>query len=305
MAEFKKELVAGNTKAAMKDAGATSRDLWMVERKKLKVLDGFNVRDLATPENKAHIQQLAASMLAEGFYQDKPLAGFVAQEGKKQIIYVTDGHCRLAAVDLAVKQGAEIERIPVVVKPQGTNPEDLAVALVRSNSGKPLSPYEIGLVCKRLVSYGMEVPGVAERLGYTPKYVTDLLALVGAPKKLRDMVSTGTVAATTAIEAIHAYGDAAVEKLTKAKEAAAARGKNRATRRDVETEPGMKRTKVSFAFKKGERTTLGKIEPIRKLGGADWWKAEGGQDVAITDDIIITVYVLRSPPAASGADELV
>lgn len=53
------------------------------------------------------------------------MAGFVAKEDGNDVIFVTDGHCRYDAVELAIAEGAELSRIPVVVAHQGTSMEDL------------------------------------------------------------------------------------------------------------------------------------------------------------------------------------
>ena len=222
------ELSAGKVKDAMRDAGASSSDLWKVPVDEIRVIPGFNVRQ--HDENyKAHVAGLCSSIVANGFRQDKPLAGYVGLEDKKSVIYLTDGHCRLAAVQMAIQQGCEIETLPVVVSPKGTNMEDLTVALVTSNNGKPLSPYETALVCKRLIGYGMEEAEIARRLSFTAPYVSGLLGLAGAPKRVRDLVVRGEVSATTAMEAVRKHGDEAAEKLEAGVAKAKASGKTKAT----------------------------------------------------------------------------
>lgn len=220
------QFTPGSVKAAMK--GVTSSDLWKVPRERLSVAEGFNVRQ-HNDEYQAHVRAIADSMKANGFMQDKPIAAFVADE---QII-VTDGHTRLAAYDLAVSEGMEPFELPVVTKPRGTSMEDLTVALVTSNSGRPLTPLEVGLVCKRLVDYGMEPPVVAKRLGLTPVHVNNLLDLVAAPKQVRDLVSTGKVSATLAIETLRSEGKEAAKVLAESVKVAETSGKQRATKKHV------------------------------------------------------------------------
>ena len=90
---FEVQLVQGSTKKAMHSANASSRDLWQVEIESIRVIDNFNVR-IKDDKYDAHIRALADSMKSEGFYQDKPLAGYVAKDGEaeKEIVtfYVTD-----------------------------------------------------------------------------------------------------------------------------------------------------------------------------------------------------------------------
>lgn len=226
--KFDTTLVAGNVKAAMRDVKATSRDLWAVNIGDIRILDDFNVR-IHDDAWKTHIRALANSMLAEGYYQDKPLAGYVAKEGDRQVIYITDGHCRFNAVNLANSEGAEIVRLPIVVSAQGTSIEDLTVALFKSNSGKPLNPYEIGIVCKRLSLYGWTVEQIASRLDMTDFYVDGLLRLVAAPQQIREMVQSGQVSASVAIQALRAKGNKALEYLQSAIAKANGAGKTKAT----------------------------------------------------------------------------
>jgi len=240
--EFNTELQLhpGSIKSAMKSAEAGSRDLWQVPPSKLKVLDNFNVRvkDVAY---HAHIRWIADSMKIEGVYQDKPLAGYVAIEDGEQVIYIYDGHCRLEGANLAISEGAEIQKLPVVVSQAGISMEDLSVVMVRGNGGKPLTPYEIGVVCKRLVRYGMEPSEIATRIGFTETYVNNLLGLMASPLKLRQMVIDDVVSASTAMEMISKHGDKALEKLLEAQEHAIAAGKTRVTNKHIAPDHAFKK----------------------------------------------------------------
>ena len=206
---FEMELTPGNVKAAMKESGAGSRDLWQVAPDKLRTMDGFNVRQPG-PEHEAHIRSIADSIKANGYYQYQPLGGVVAIEDGEQVIYIHAGHCRLEAALLAIEEGATLERLPVVVSPAGTSMEDLTVELVRGNSGKALTTYENAVVCARLSRFGWESAQIAARLGYSSaQYVDGLLMLAGAPAAVRNMVIEGAVSATLAIGTLAKHGDKA------------------------------------------------------------------------------------------------
>ena len=236
---FKTELVPGNVKAAMREANASSRDLWYVDIGSIRILPNFNVRT-KNEGYRAHIRGIANSMKQEGWYPDKPAAGYVALEGDEQVIYITDGHCRYDGAQIAISEGAEISKIPVVVSAKGTSMEDLTVALVKSNKGKELDPYETAIVCKRLSRFGWEPKQIAERLDYTEQYVEDLLSLMAAPKDIRDMVEAGEVSASNAIAAIRRYGEKALEHLQAALGRAKAGGAGRVTAKHL---PGARFTK--------------------------------------------------------------
>jgi len=213
MEDFDNSLTAGNVKAAMKDVGAVSADLWQVEPTRLRVLEGFNAR----VKNEAYtgrVRWIADSIKANGYYKDKPLSGFVAREDGVDVIYVTGGHRRHEAVHLAISEGVEVPHVPVVIKPKGTGMEDLTVDLIVGNEGEPLTTYEQAVVCKRLAGFGWDSKEIARRVGYsTAQYVDGLLALAAAPLPIRKMVIESVISATTAIDAIKKHGDKAVDVL--------------------------------------------------------------------------------------------
>jgi len=232
--EFSMELTRGNLKAAMAAADATNpHALWQVPYDKIRIMPGFNAR-IRTPEYEAHIEWITNSIIENGFYQNEPIAGFVARENDEEIVYLTAGHTRYEAAGRAIKSGAPLETLPMVIKPKGTSMEDLTVALITENSGRPLTPMESAIVVKRLVGYGLDEERIAKRLGYTPKYVGDLLVLVDAPKPVRDMIATGRISSTLALQTIAKHGPKAVEKLKEAVAKAEASGKKKATGKHVD-----------------------------------------------------------------------
>ena len=269
----------GNVKSAM--SGSIKSDLYKVERDQLYVEEGFNVR-IHDADYKAHIRALANSFKENGYMQDKPLAGYVADQDGVNVIIITDGHSRLAAYDLAVSEGMDTFPLPVVTKPRGTSMEDLTIALVTSNSGRPLSPFELGQVCKRLVGYGMETKTIAQRLGYGKAYIEGLLDLVAAPKALRDLVTTGKVSATLAVETIKKVGakDAA-KTLSEGAKVAEKSGKDKVTKKHVKAaaekkvkEPNAK-TKAAMKGARGKQMELPSllhvsVEILEKVAA---WKA--------------------------------
>jgi len=210
---FNTELTAGNVKAAT--SGIKSADLWMFPPDRLRVIPGFNVRTNGE-KNQSKIRAIADSIKANGYYRDKALAGYVAKgEDGEDVVFITGGHRRHAAVMLAISEGAELEFVPVITSPKGTSMEDLTVALKEGNDGEPLSTYECAIVCKRLAGFGWGSAEIARRLGYaSSQYVDGLLALAGAPLAVRKMVIEEHVSATTAMDAIHKHGAKAADVLS-------------------------------------------------------------------------------------------
>ncbi len=93
----------------------------------------------------------------------------------------------------------------MVVKPNSSSLEDLTVSLVTSNGGKRLTPYELGMVAKRLEGFGWEPERIASRLLITEQYVEQLLMLMGAPLGLRQAVQAGHMSAANAVELLRKH----------------------------------------------------------------------------------------------------
>lgn len=196
----------------IKGAGGSS-DLWKVPVSELKVLEGFNVR-LPGPALDAHIEFLTQSILNDGFYQHRPIAALVLEIDGVLGLYAFDGHCRIKGTKGAIALGSDIEMLPVVVQDgRNVNLEDLWVQMYNLNKGKEHTPFELGILCKRLAKNGHSDQVIAKRFGIKPQYVDGLLRLVNAPKELTDAVVTDEISASEAIKMIrfHGYGEVVAE----------------------------------------------------------------------------------------------
>ena len=235
--DFELNLTPGPVKTAAARAAAIGENLWMVPVEQIERIAGFNLRVTDRPEYVRHIEALADSITREGFYHDKPLAAFVSRDDDGATHFkLIDGYSRLAAVDLLRERGVAIERLPVAVKPAGTSMEDLTVALDRSNTGLPLTPYEKAILCQRLIKMGNSLDVVASRLGYTEKYVQDLLDVLSLPSGVLLMVRNGEVPATVAVRQSRKHGSRAVGIINTALDKAKAAGKSRMTERFIPKE---------------------------------------------------------------------
>lgn len=248
-------LAAGSVEPAMKSAEAKSTKLYRVPVAKIEPIPGFNVR-VDSPDYRAHRDMIAASIKANGFDDSKPLAGYVHKTDDGNVIYVTDGHTRLDAVKMLLADkdsGVSIEALPVVVRSPAPTLADLTVALHTNNTGRPLTPFELGVVVKRLLrDEGADKKAIAERLAVTPRYLDDVLLLVNSPKAVRTAVLEGNVSSTMAIQELRKAGDkpeAAAERISAAVAKAKASGKAKATAKD--TGPKMKKVKAAVSVAEG------------------------------------------------------
>jgi len=231
-------LAPGSIKAAMKATGSGSRDLWQVPIEEIKTIEGLNPR-VQNEAYKAHIRWIADSIKSEGFYQDEPLSGYVQKEADgTQSIIVYGGHSRLAGARMAISEGAQLNRLPVVVSMDGLNMEDITVSFMRGNGGKNLTYYETAVVCSRLVKMGLDLDVIAKRTGLNSvPLVKNRLALMTAPLKLRMMVANEEMAATLAIELLAKHGSKVMEAVESAQEVATTAGKTKIQKKTTGTKP--------------------------------------------------------------------
>jgi ParB-like chromosome segregation protein Spo0J len=198
-------------------------DMYQLPPALIEIDPGFNVR-ADTPAVRDHILAIAESIKSGGFMQTRPLT--VRMQGDR--VVVTDGHCRLLAVRLAIAEGCEIQTIPCLPEARGTNEADRALMLLTSNSGLPLTGLEQAEVVKRLLAFGWPESQIASRIGRTRQHVASLLELAEAPHAVREMVRDGAVSPTVAIAAIRQDGTGAAAVL-QAAIAASPKGKATAT----------------------------------------------------------------------------
>jgi ParB family transcriptional regulator, chromosome partitioning protein len=228
--EFSTELVGVSEKTALASHSLTKGGSFLCMVEDIHVLPDFNPR-IRNEALRLHIRGIADSILAEGYYQDKPISVYAATVGKKPTFFITDGHNRFEALLIAISEGAEISEVPIVIKDRSTNMEDLTVALVRSNEGLKLGPLEIAVCCKRLIGFRWPISKIALRIGKTEEYVNQLLTLAGAPAAIRQMIEQGETTAAVAISALRTHGEDAPAVLGKALDAAKAEGKAKVTTR--------------------------------------------------------------------------
>ena len=208
----------------------------MTDPKRLRTMPGFNPR-LKTQAHRDHVRRIADSMKAEGFYGDKPLAVVSGYEGvgnkRKPVWFVTEGGCRWEALQMALAEGAPIELVPVSIKPRSTSMEDLTVALVKGNEGKPFTPLELAVIVNRMEKFDRSAEYIAEKLNFSLAYVQQLQALARVPSSIRAMIEAGEVPAAVALESIRQHGTDAKDVLQDAVDKAKASGATKITRKNL------------------------------------------------------------------------
>lgn len=297
-------LEAGKRKAIT--AAATGKgEAFNVKVDQLRTIPGFNVRIRETEDYRQHVEELKQSIRENGFYPNKPLAGYIGKDGDDDVIFVTDGHTRLEAVQEINEEDVDgnesLETVPVILKPADASINDLTIALVQDNNGRPLLPYEMGIVVRRLQNAkdGEGNPlfskaDIARKLSITERYIDDLNVLVSAPAKVRNAVLAGEVAATLAIQELRKNPKKAEERITTAVSKAKASGKTKATKKHLNTVKMVKvPIRVSLATGDSIKDVLKSLaSQIREA------VAHGDDDVLLTDGTISATVEVPAPAKA-------
>lgn len=249
ISHFASELTQGaSAKKMMADINAKSRDLYQVKPGDITVLEGFNPR-VKNQEYFDGIEALSQDIERLGYMQDKPLAGYIAKVDGKDTIVLQDGHRRYAAVLRAIARGAKIAALPLVLKDRSQNMLDLTLGLLHSNEGQPFNTYEKAIIAKRLKGFGWENKAIAVEMRCTTAFVGQLLTMAGAPEAIQELVRTGQMSATHAIDLVKEHGENSVA-VAKARVATAkSAGKQTTTAKDDKAKAKQRRAKgLGFDF---------------------------------------------------------
>lgn len=217
--------------ARLQDMAAQRKDLYMIDPRVIEEEPGWNVR-IDGPELQAHIRTLCDSIKEIGVQE--PLTVYM----RGDVPVLTNGHCRLRAVKLAIDEGAEVKAVPVRCEERGTNEADRVLSMLTRNSGKPLGQLEQAEVVKRLLALGWTKPQVVSKAGFTGVHLDNLLLLASAPSTVTQMVRDGQVSARTAVDVMRKEKEQAPEVLQTALKTAKSQGKDRATAKHLPKAPG-------------------------------------------------------------------
>ena len=206
--------------ASLQDAAVKRVDMYQFDPNKIEVEPGYNIRtfDSSNDEEDAVLKE---SIRVSGVRTPLTI------RSKKDQVFVVAGHRRLAAVKELIAEGVEIKAIPCLPEAKNTTEEDRVLDLLRSNQAKPLTAMQRAEVFKRLMAFGWDEAEIATKVGCSRSQVTNMLMLASAERDVRQMVQSGEIAATTAIQAIKQRGDEAGTVLSEAVANAKAEGKKK------------------------------------------------------------------------------
>ena len=162
---------------------------------KVVIEPGWNARNMHSPETLAHIEELKVSILAR-INSDPPLSGLIEPvkvrfDRASGVAKVTDGECRTMAYRSIWADGMQAFMPCEEVK--GTLEQLIATSLT-SNTGLPLTQWELGTKCNRLkTGFNWSVEKIAAHCGKSKKYITEAIALSLAPPEAKQMIEAGDI----------------------------------------------------------------------------------------------------------------
>jgi ParB/RepB/Spo0J family partition protein len=220
----------GECKMAIKDIANGRSDLYRVDPNLIQIKEGWNSREANDPANSTHVAELAASIREVGV--KKPLVCYMENE----VVYVTDGHCRLQAVMHLIEEGVEIKTVPVMVEDRHANEADRIFSQIVHNAGKPLTSLEQAKVFKRLVDLGWAQKDIASKAGITGGRVSQLLELLILPAILQKYIIEGKASANMVLQLYKKHKqniDETIMELNGAVKVAEESGRKRAMPKDT------------------------------------------------------------------------
>jgi len=215
---------------AIKDIANGRSDIYKVDPRVIQIKEGWNSREGTDPANANHIAELAASIREIGV--KKPLVCYMENE----IVYVSDGHCRLQAVQHLIEEGVEIKTVPVMVEDRFANEADRIFSQIVHNAGKPLTSLEQAKVFKRLVDLGWAQKDIASKAGITGGRVSQLLELLILPAILQKYIIEGKASANMVLQLYKKHKmniDETIMELNGAVKVAEESGRKRAMPKDT------------------------------------------------------------------------
>lgn len=217
-------MTAPSFKQMIKDGTAKRADAMKFRIEDIHEEPGFNLRDEGE-DLDASIDAIVEHIRAGGMLP--PLEVRPRAEGG---VFVVDGHRRRRAY---LKAGDDVRdgsgELWLAVVPFVGNDADRIARVITSAEGRALSPLEVGRGYKRLIALNWTPEQIAAKVGKTRQHVDQVLILANANSDVQQLVATGGVSATTAIDAVRKHGDKAGDVLGGAVTQAKAAGKSKAT----------------------------------------------------------------------------
>jgi ParB/RepB/Spo0J family partition protein len=178
------------------------------------------------------VEELMNSIIENGLRN--PVKVF-KKDGK---LHLREGFRRMRAVNLAIKNGNKIERVPVLIDERTLTNEERTLEFLINNDGKPFTMLEQADVIGQLLKFGWKITEVVKRTGKARGYIENLILLTRLPKIIENYIRTQKISAHAVIQILREVKQDEAMLLVAVEEAikeAAASGKGKATPKHLKT----------------------------------------------------------------------
>ena len=180
------ELPGLGTLALVNQNSTKTGEIKKIALNKIVVREGFNVR-----QDLGNLDELAQSILENG--QSVPGRVDILEDGTFSLV---DGHRRYNAMLLLEEQGHE-PMFLAIVNGTRTTEEQRIIQMFTTQDNKPLESHEVAELILRLVNLGHTQKSVAQKIGKTIAYVSDMLSYATESPIVKELVKKGKVKLTT------------------------------------------------------------------------------------------------------------
>lgn len=232
---------------------------------KLKLIEGFNERT-----DYGDIDELKTSIIKNGVR--KPMHGY-QQNG---LFYITDGHRRYMAMEMAIKEGHNIEPVAFFLEGKDRTEEQRVLDMLILNEGKDLDLLEKGRAYKKLEDSGWSQTTIAETLGKSIAHVNSCITIAKSGKAVQKAVEEKEISPSTALE-ISRAGETDEEQeqvletmRTQSVKKPKAKSEKKTQKGPVEKSADETRDEIDEALAQGKvekKAPIGGVKDVKKIAG--------------------------------------
>ena len=183
------ELPGLGTLALVNQNSTKTGEIKKIALNKIVVRDGFNVR-----QDLGNLDELAQSILENG--QSVPGRVDILDDGTFSLV---DGHRRYNALLILEEQGHE-PMFLAIVNGTRTTEEQRILQMFTTQDNKPLENHEVAELVLRLINIGHDQKSVAQKIGKTVAYVSNMLSYATEAPLIKDLVKKGRVSMSTVVK---------------------------------------------------------------------------------------------------------
>ena len=172
-----------------KNENTVKTDLFKISPHDIVVSEGFNSR------RNFDLDELVKSISENGVLNPISVVPYLNEEGVEKYRLV-DGERRYRATMEAIKNGADIKRVPAIFLSKSLQEDELIFQQILRNEGKPFSEYEYGIAFRNLKERGYTIEEILKKLGM-PAWKAIYLTHTERDPRVQKLMSEGKIEGVT------------------------------------------------------------------------------------------------------------